>query len=109
MRREQLTQAFPNVLHLVGSSIFVRVHVLLESGEKEALKKHVHYKNVTFLCEQKGLCFNSTGGEMVKAELKSIPIMSSPYSISFENTPKYFKPGMVFDVTVKLTNSLCIA
>lgn len=71
--------------------------------------KHAHYKNVTFLCEQKGLCFNSTGHEMVKAELKNIPIVSSAYSINFKNTPKYFKPGMIFDVTVKLTNSLCIA
>lgn len=80
LRTEQLTQAFPNVLHLVGSSIFVRVHVLTESGS-----------------------------EMVKAELKNIPIVSSAYSINFKNTPKYFKPGMIFDVTGKLTNSLCIA
>lgn len=71
--------------------------------------KHAHYKNLTFLCEQKGLCFNSTGSEMVKAELKNIPIVSSAYPINFKNTPKYFKPGMIFDVTVKLTNSLCIA
>ncbi|XP_075896376.1 complement C3-like isoform X2 [Nelusetta ayraudi] len=75
LRREQLTQAFSNVLHLVGSSIFVRVHVLTESGHK-----------------------------MVKAELKNIPIVSSAYSIKFKNTPKYFKPGMIFDVTAMTTN-----
>lgn len=62
--------------------------------------KHVHYKNVTLLCEQTGLFnFNSTGSEMVKAEL-NIPVVLSPYSISFGNTPKYFKPRMPFDVMV---------
>ncbi|XP_075896414.1 complement C3-like [Nelusetta ayraudi] len=41
---------------------------------------------------------------MVKAELKNIPIVSSAYSIKFKNTPKYFKPGMIFDVTIQVTN-----
>lgn len=41
------------------------------------------------------------GGEMVEAELKNIQIVTSPYTIHFRKTPKYFKPGITFDVTVK--------
>lgn len=51
--------------------------------------------------------FNSIGSEMVEAELDNIPIVTSPYAISFGNTPKYFKPGMDLDVMVKFTNGLC--
>lgn len=39
LRREHLTQTFPNIFDLVGSSIYVHVSVLTESGEKEALTK----------------------------------------------------------------------
>lgn len=41
------------------------------------------------------------GGEMVEAQLKNIQIVTSPYTIHFRKTPKYFKPGITFDVTVK--------
>lgn len=40
------------------------------------------------------------GGEMVEAELRNIQIVTSPYTIHFRKTPKYFKPGITFDVTV---------
>lgn len=40
---------------------------------------------------------------MVEAELKGIKIVTSPYSVSFKKTPKYFKPGMPFDVMVMYT------
>lgn len=46
---------------------------------------------------------------MVEAELKNIPIVTSPYTIKFKKTPKYFKPRMYFDVTVKSTDSWGIA
>lgn len=49
---------------------------------------------------------NVTGGEMVEAELRNIQIVTSPYTISLKKTPKYFKPGMSFDVTVKLTENV---
>lgn len=39
---------------------------------------------------------------MVEAELKNIQIVTSPYTIHFKKTPKYFKPGITFDVTVKV-------
>ncbi len=38
---------------------------------------------------------------MVEAEWRGIQIVRSPYTIHFKRTPKYFKPGMTFDVTVK--------
>ncbi|KAF1394912.1 hypothetical protein PFLUV_G00006050 [Perca fluviatilis] len=75
LKREHITQTYPNILELVGSSIYVAVSVLTESG-----------------------------GEMVEAELRSIQIVTSPYTITFKKTPKYFKPGMSFDVTVEVVN-----
>ncbi|XP_068606604.1 complement C3 [Brachionichthys hirsutus] len=74
LKREHITQTF-NIRDLVGSSIFVAVSVLTESG-----------------------------GEMVEAELRNIQIVTSPYSIHFRKTPKYYKPGMSFDVTVEVLN-----
>ncbi|XP_041641235.1 complement C3-like [Cheilinus undulatus] len=74
LKREHITQTF-NVMDLVGSSIFVAVSVLTESG-----------------------------GEMVEAELRDIQIVTSPYTITFKKTPKYFKPGMSFDVSVEVAN-----
>ncbi|XP_034045025.1 complement C3a.1 [Thalassophryne amazonica] len=75
LKREQITQTFNNIVDLVGSAIFVHVGVLTESGS-----------------------------EMVEAELRGIMIVTSPYTIHFKKTPKYFKPGMSFDVTVEVLN-----
>uniref|UniRef100_A0A671YQC5 Complement C3-like n=1 Tax=Sparus aurata TaxID=8175 RepID=A0A671YQC5_SPAAU len=72
---EHITQTFPEILSLVGSPIFVAVSVLTESGS-----------------------------EMVEAELRAIQIVTSPYTIHFKKTPKYFKPGMSFDVAVEVVN-----
>ena len=47
------------------------------------------------------VCF--TGSEMVAAELRGIKIVTSPYTITFKKTPKYFKPGMTFHMAVKYT------
>ncbi|KAF0037679.1 hypothetical protein F2P81_010553 [Scophthalmus maximus] len=41
------------------------------------------------------------GSEMVEAELRGIQIVTSPYTIHFKRTPKFFKPGMSFDVAAK--------
>ncbi|XP_044045873.1 complement C3-like isoform X3 [Siniperca chuatsi] len=41
---------------------------------------------------------------MVEAELRGIQIVTSPYTIHFKNTAKYFKPGMSFDITVEVVN-----
>ncbi|KAM9856754.1 complement C3-like [Aulostomus maculatus] len=75
LKREHILQTFPNIVDLVGSTIFVAVSVLTESGT-----------------------------EMVEAELKGIPIVTSPYTILFKKTPKFFKPGMSFDVTIEVLN-----
>ncbi|XP_035534965.1 complement C3-like [Morone saxatilis] len=75
LKREHITTSVTNIQDLVGSSIFVAVRVLTDSGS-----------------------------EMVEAELKGIQIVTSPYSIHFKKTPKYYKPGMSFDVTVEVLN-----
>ncbi|XP_076583459.1 complement C3-like [Chaetodon auriga] len=75
LKREHIMQTFPNIVDLVGSSIFVAVGVLTESGS-----------------------------EMVEAELRGIKIVTSPYTILFKRTSRYFKPGMSFDVAVEVLN-----
>ncbi|XP_061625502.1 complement C3-like isoform X1 [Phyllopteryx taeniolatus] len=75
LKRAQITQTVPNIDDLVGSHIFVSVSVMTLSGS-----------------------------EMVEAELRGIQIVTSPYTIQFMKTPKYFKPGMSFDVTLEVLN-----
>nr|XP_046263063.1 complement C3-like isoform X2 [Scatophagus argus] len=75
LMRGHITQTFTNIRDLVGSPIYVAVTVLTESG-----------------------------GEMVEAELRGIKIVTSPYTIHFKKTPKYFKPGMSFDAVVEVLN-----
>ncbi|XP_014873774.1 complement C3-like [Poecilia latipinna] len=73
--KKHITEIYKNILDLVGKSIYVSVSVLTESGS-----------------------------EMVEAELKGIKIVQSPYTIHFKRTPKHFKPGLSFDVTVEVLN-----
>ncbi|XP_029593018.1 complement C3-like [Salmo trutta] len=75
LKKEHITQTFDNINDLVKQSIFISVSVLTEGG-----------------------------GEMVEAEKRGIQIVTSPYTILFKRTPKYFKPGMPFDVSVYITN-----
>ncbi|XP_042256193.1 complement C3-like isoform X2 [Thunnus maccoyii] len=75
LKKEHITQTFSDINALVGKSIYVAVSVLTESGS-----------------------------EMVEAELRGIQIVTSPYTIHFKKTPKYFKPGMPFDVMVEVLN-----
>ncbi|NXL54489.1 VCO3 factor, partial [Podilymbus podiceps] len=70
-----LQQRFANPQELVGHSLYVSVTVLTESGS-----------------------------DMVEAQLSDIRIVTSPYTIHFTRTPKYFKPGMPFDLMVYVTN-----
>ncbi|XP_059728107.1 complement C3 [Haemorhous mexicanus] len=70
-----LRERFPNPQELVGHSLYVTVTVITESGS-----------------------------DMVEAHLGDIKIVTSPYSIHFTHTPKYFKPGMPFDLMVYVTN-----
>ncbi|XP_073327860.1 complement C3-like isoform X1 [Pagrus major] len=75
LKKEHIMHTFPNIHDLLGSSIFVAVGVLTESGS-----------------------------EMVEAELRGIKIVQSPYTIHFKRTSKYFKPGMSFDVAIEVVN-----
>ncbi|XP_053187520.1 complement C3-like isoform X2 [Scomber japonicus] len=75
LTREHITQTFHNILDLVGSPIYVTVSVMTE-----------------------------TGTEMVEAELRAFQIVTSPYTIQFKRTPKYFKPGMTFDMMLEILN-----
>uniref|UniRef100_A0A669CIL7 Complement component c3a, duplicate 5 n=1 Tax=Oreochromis niloticus TaxID=8128 RepID=A0A669CIL7_ORENI len=75
LKREDITKVERDINSLVGGAIFVSVSVLTESGS-----------------------------EMVEAELRGIQIVTSPYTIHFKRTPKYFKPGMSFDVVVEVLN-----
>ncbi|XP_066196185.1 complement C3 isoform X2 [Sylvia atricapilla] len=68
-------ERFPNLQELVGHSLYVTVTVITESGS-----------------------------DMVEAQRTGIKIVTSPYSIHFTHTPKYFKPGMPFDLRVYVTN-----
>ncbi|XP_027488730.1 cobra venom factor-like, partial [Corapipo altera] len=72
---DALRQRFPNPQELVGHSLYVSVTVITESGS-----------------------------DMVEAQRGGIPIVTSPYTIHFTHTPKYFKPGMPFDLRVFVTN-----
>ncbi|NWQ97361.1 VCO3 factor, partial [Burhinus bistriatus] len=72
---DMLRQRFANPQELVGHSLYVSVTVLTESGS-----------------------------DMVEAQRSGIRIVTSPYAIHFTHTPKYFKPGMPFDLTVYVTN-----
>ncbi|XP_059409015.1 complement C3-like [Carassius carassius] len=75
LRRNHILQTFPNIMQLVGKSLYVTVSVLTESGS-----------------------------EMVEAHKKGIQIVTSPYTIHFRRTPHFFKPGMPFDISVYVTN-----
>ncbi|XDV16019.1 hypothetical protein PO909_015911 [Leuciscus waleckii] len=75
LSREMITKTFPDIIQLVGRSIYVSASLLTESGS-----------------------------EMVEAERRGIQIVTSPYTIHFKKTPQFFKPGMPFDISVYVTN-----
>ncbi|XP_067296789.1 complement C3-like [Pseudorasbora parva] len=75
LKRRHILESFPNIMQLVGKSLYVTVSLLTESGS-----------------------------EMVEAHKRGIQIVTSPYTIHFKRTPHFFKPGMPFDVLVYVTN-----
>nr|BAU69618.1 C3A [Sphyrna zygaena]BAU69619.1 C3B [Sphyrna zygaena] len=72
---QAMKDRFPNIQELVGSSIYITASV------------------ITY-----------TGSDMVEAEKTGIKIVTSPYTILFTKTSKYYKPGMPFDLMVFVTN-----
>ncbi|XP_039370155.1 venom factor-like [Mauremys reevesii] len=75
LTRAMLQNRFVDLRELIGHSIYVTVTVLTQSGS-----------------------------DMVEAERTGINIVTSPYEIHFTKTPKYFKPGMPFELMVYVTN-----
>ncbi|XP_050965368.1 complement component c3a, duplicate 6 isoform X2 [Labeo rohita] len=75
LTKETILQTFPDINQLVGRSIYISVSVLTD-----------------------------TGSEMVEAQRKGIQIVMSPYTIHFQKTPQFFKPGMPFDLSVYITD-----
>uniref|UniRef100_UPI003AAB8061 venom factor-like n=1 Tax=Centroberyx gerrardi TaxID=166262 RepID=UPI003AAB8061 len=72
---EELRTAYPNIRSVVGSSVYVKASVLTKSGS-----------------------------DLVEAEKTGIKIVESPYVVSFRDMPKYFKPGLPFDLTVQVSH-----
>ncbi|XP_078506414.1 A.superbus venom factor 1-like [Lissotriton helveticus] len=75
LTRKMLTESFTDIYELIDCSIYVSVAVL-----------------------------TTAGSDMVNAEFNDIHIVTSPYKILFTKTPKYFKPGMPFELMVFITN-----
>ncbi|KAL1281261.1 hypothetical protein QQF64_000064 [Cirrhinus molitorella] len=75
LTKETILQTFPDINQLVGRSLYISVSVLTD-----------------------------TGSEIVEAQRKGIQIVTSPYTIHFQKTPQFFKPGMPFDVSVYITD-----
>ncbi|XP_026579363.1 A.superbus venom factor 1, partial [Pseudonaja textilis] len=75
LKRNTLRSRFQNLTELVGHTLYASVTVMTESGS-----------------------------DMVVTEQSGIHIVTSPYQIYFTKTPKYFKPGMPYELTVYVTN-----
>ncbi|XP_047659457.1 complement C3-like [Tachysurus fulvidraco] len=75
LTKEMILRSFPEINKLVGSFLYISVSVITE-----------------------------TGSEIVETLKGGIQIVTSPYTIQFKRTPKFYHPGMSFDVTVYVTN-----
>uniref|UniRef100_A0A803TZD8 Complement C3 n=1 Tax=Anolis carolinensis TaxID=28377 RepID=A0A803TZD8_ANOCA len=75
LARDMFQSRFRNLTELVGHSLYISVTVMTESGS-----------------------------DMVMAERGGINIVTSPYQILFTKTPKFFKPGMPYELMVFITN-----
>eukprot|EP00063_Salmo_salar_P011192 XP_013986027.1 PREDICTED: cobra venom factor-like [Salmo salar] len=70
----EIRKAYPDLSSLVGSSVYVKASVLTKSGS-----------------------------DLVEAEKSGIKIVESPYVLSFIDTPKYYKPGLPFDIMIQVS------
>nr|XP_014424811.1 venom factor-like isoform X1 [Pelodiscus sinensis]XP_025036196.1 venom factor-like isoform X1 [Pelodiscus sinensis] len=74
LTKAMLQAQFPNLSELIGHSIYISVTVLTDSGTETVEETNINI------------------------------VASPPYEIHFTNTPKYFKPGVPFDLMVSVTN-----
>ncbi|XP_077082846.1 complement component c3b, tandem duplicate 2 isoform X2 [Siphateles boraxobius] len=72
---EEIKRVYPDTNTLVGSSVYVKASVM-----------------------------TSSGSDLVEAEKSGIKIVISPYMLSIRDTPKYFKHGLPFGMTVTVSN-----
>ncbi|XP_072000822.1 venom factor-like [Engystomops pustulosus] len=75
LRRQDLVNYFKEELDMLQCTLYVSVTVITD-----------------------------TGSDLVESELENIFIVTSPYKILYTKTPKFFKPGMPFDLMVYVTN-----
>ncbi|XP_067320116.1 venom factor-like [Anolis sagrei] len=75
LTKDMLQTTSRNLNQLVGYSLYISVTVMTESGS-----------------------------DMVVVERGGINIVTSPYQIHFTKTPKFFKPGMPYELMVHVTN-----
>ncbi|KAF5897904.1 complement C3-like, partial [Clarias magur] len=71
----ELKDAYPDLNSLEGSSIYVRASVL-----------------------------TSSGGDLVDAEKTGIKIVLAPYLLTIKDTPRFFKSGLPFKLTVTVSH-----
>lgn len=48
---------------------------------------------------------SSTGSDLVDAEKTGIKIVQAPYVLAIKDTPRFFKSGLPFELTVMYINS----
>uniref|UniRef100_A0A8C9QY15 Complement component c3b, tandem duplicate 2 n=1 Tax=Scleropages formosus TaxID=113540 RepID=A0A8C9QY15_SCLFO len=75
LRMADIKRDFANIQDLVGCPIYIKASVI-----------------------------TSTGSDLVEAEMSGIKIVESPFLITFRGTPRYFKPGLPFDMMVQVTH-----
>ncbi|KAM3846036.1 venom factor-like [Vipera latastei] len=75
LERHTLRRRFQSLNDLIGHTLYVSVTVITDSGS-----------------------------DMVVTEQNGIQIVTSPYQIYLTKNPKYFKPGMPYELTVYVTN-----
>lgn len=99
LTKMMILQTFPDINSLVGQSIYISVSVFTDSGKKS----YWNFRRISleYLCRT---IVYVSGSEMVEAHRRGIRIVTSQYTIRFKGTPRYFKPGMPFDVSVCLVN-----
>ncbi|XP_053085324.1 complement component c3b, tandem duplicate 2 [Pangasianodon hypophthalmus] len=71
----ELKNAYPDINSIVGSSIYVKASVI-----------------------------TSTGSDLVDAEKTGIKIVLAPYVIAIKDTPRFYKSGLPFEVTVTVSH-----
>ncbi|XP_003216795.1 complement C3 [Anolis carolinensis] len=79
-----------------GEAVLTKAMILSRFRNPNELVGHSLYISVTVMTE--------SGSDMVVAERSGINIVTSPYQILFTKTPKFYKPGMPYELMVFVTS-----